>query len=128
MLREGNDFEGHRLLLEHECCADEIQPYAIPVSFRKYVGHERLSLEVGTPPTSAGATTMRYVDGEGGSMGKIPLGEQGHAMLADIDGANALIEAYTVRISALNPNGQLRANPPVRALLCNLLVVARIFA
>jgi hypothetical protein len=61
-------------------------------------------------------------------MGKIPLGEQGYAMLADIDGANTLIEAYTVRISALNPNGQLRANPPVRALLCNLLVVARIFA
>jgi hypothetical protein len=37
-------------------------PMRFRVSFREYVGHECLSLEVGTPPTSAtsaGATTMR---------------------------------------------------------------------
>jgi hypothetical protein len=94
------------VLLERECCAYETQPYAILVSFWEHVGHERLSLEVGTPTAGAGVTAVRDIDGEDGSMGKISRGEQRHAMLADIDGANPLIKVYAVRIGALNPNGQ----------------------
>ena len=80
-------------MLGSEGCADEAQPYAIEVSFRKHVGHDRLSPEIGTPTPSARAAAASDGDGQGRRMGKVSLGEQRQAPLADIDGADPLIEA-----------------------------------
>ncbi len=40
-------------------------------------------------------------------MRKIPCGEQGHSMLADIDGANPLIKPHSMRVGTLDSNEQL---------------------
>ncbi len=95
-----------RCQLRCEGRADKTHPYAILVSFRKYIGHERLRLEVGASAAGAGITPMRNVHNDGGRMRKIPCGEQGHSMLADIDGANPLIEPHSVHVSTLNSNKQ----------------------
>lgn len=92
--------------LKRERCADETEPDAILVSFRQHVGHKRLGLEIGTPTARPGVATVRDVYREGGRMGKVSLGEQGHAMLTDIDGANPVVKVNSVRVGALNPNGQ----------------------
>jgi len=77
------------------------------VSFREHVGHERLSLKVGTSTAGAGTAVMRDVNGEGCGMGKIALSEQSHAALANIDRAHPLIKVYPARVGALNANGKV---------------------
>ena len=93
--------------LGREGRANETHSYAILVSFRKYVSHERLCLEVGASSTGARVTPMRDVYNDSGRMREIARGEQGHSMLADIDRANPLVKPDSVHVGTLNSNQQL---------------------
>ena len=110
-------------MLSREGCANEAHAYTILVSLREDVCDDRLSVETGTPTASAGITPTRDGNGQGRRMGEVPLGNQGHAVLADIDAANPLIKVYPARIGTLNPHSHTLAHSSIRALLCKLLAV-----